>query len=34
VTENEALAVAYASAAGVISVALVPPEDARAPLPT
>jgi Flp pilus assembly protein CpaB len=34
VTENEALAVAYASAAGVISVALVPPEDARVPLPT
>jgi pilus assembly protein CpaB len=34
VTENEALALAYASAAGVISVALVPPEDARAPAPT
>lgn len=30
VTEEEALAVSYASAAGVVTVALVPPEDARA----
>jgi Flp pilus assembly protein CpaB len=30
VTEEEALAVSYASAAGVVAVAVVPPEDARA----
>ncbi len=30
VTEEEALAVSYASAAGVVTVALVPPEDTRA----
>jgi Flp pilus assembly protein CpaB len=30
VTEEEALAVSYASAAGIVAVALVPPEDARA----
>jgi Flp pilus assembly protein CpaB len=34
VTEKEALAVSYASAAGVVTVALVPPEDARAPSTT
>lgn len=28
-TEDEALAVSYASAAGIVTVALVPPEDAR-----
>jgi Flp pilus assembly protein CpaB len=33
VTEKEALAVSYASAAAVVTVALVPPEDARG-LPT
>jgi Flp pilus assembly protein CpaB len=33
VTENESLALAYATAAAVVSVALVPPEDARASLP-
>jgi Flp pilus assembly protein CpaB len=30
-TEDEALAVSYASAAGIVTVALVPPEDARVP---
>ena len=34
VTEEEARALAYATAAGVVTVALVPPEDARAALPT
>ena len=34
VTEAEASALAYATAAGVVTVALVPPEDARAALPT
>jgi Flp pilus assembly protein CpaB len=34
VTEAEARALAYATAAGVVTVALVPPEDARAALPT
>ncbi|MGH9033593.1 MAG: Flp pilus assembly protein CpaB [Acidimicrobiia bacterium] len=34
VTEDEARALAYAAAAGVVTVALVPPEDARAALPT
>ena len=34
VTEGEALAVAYATAAGIVSVALVPPEDARARIST
>jgi Flp pilus assembly protein CpaB len=34
VTEAEARALAYAAATGVITVALVPPEDARAALPT
>jgi Flp pilus assembly protein CpaB len=33
VTREEASAVAYASAAGVVTVAIVPPEDARAALP-
>lgn len=33
VTENESLALAYATAAAIVSVALVPPEDARAWLP-
>jgi Flp pilus assembly protein CpaB len=31
VTEKEALALSYAAAAAVVTVALVPPEDARAP---
>jgi Flp pilus assembly protein CpaB len=30
-TEDEALAVSYASAAGIVTVALVPPEEARLP---
>jgi Flp pilus assembly protein CpaB len=34
VTEDEARAVAYASAAAVVTIALVPPEDARAAAPT
>jgi Flp pilus assembly protein CpaB len=34
VTEKEARALAYAGATGVVTVALVPPEDARAALPT
>ncbi|HUF83975.1 MAG TPA: Flp pilus assembly protein CpaB [Acidimicrobiia bacterium] len=34
VTEEEALAVSYASAAGIVAVALVPPEDARVPVQT
>jgi Flp pilus assembly protein CpaB len=34
VTEDEARAVAYASAAGIVSIALVPPEDARARIST
>jgi Flp pilus assembly protein CpaB len=34
VTEEEARGLAYATAAGVVTVALVPPEDARATLPT
>jgi len=34
VTEEEARAVAYASAAAILTIALVPPEDARAPRPT
>jgi Flp pilus assembly protein CpaB len=34
VTEKEALAVSYASAAGVVAVALVPPEDTRVPVGT
>ncbi len=34
VTEKEALALAYGSAAGIVTIALVPPEDARARLPT
>jgi pilus assembly protein CpaB len=34
VTEEEARALAYATATGVVTVALVPPEDARATLPT
>jgi Flp pilus assembly protein CpaB len=34
VTEEEALAVSYATAAGVVTVALVPPEDARTRAPT
>ena len=32
VTEKEALALSYAGAAAVVTVALVPPEDARAPV--
>jgi len=32
VTEKEALALSYASAAAVVTIALVPPEDARAPV--
>jgi hypothetical protein len=34
VTEEEALAVSYATAAGVVTIALVPPEDARTRAPT
>jgi Flp pilus assembly protein CpaB len=34
VTEDEARALAYATASGVITIAVVPPEDARAALPT
>jgi Flp pilus assembly protein CpaB len=34
VTEHEARALAYATASGVITIALVPPEDARAAPPT
>jgi Flp pilus assembly protein CpaB len=34
VTQKEARALAYATATGVVTVALVPPEDARAALPT
>jgi Flp pilus assembly protein CpaB len=30
-TEDEALAVSYASTAGIVMVALVPPEEARLP---